>query len=118
MAGGTRFVDDGSRTPPWVPRPFTTKNEYIASEALRLMEVPADVLRQVRPPMLVDPFPPIYGYDTTPLTIEQVLQTDRWAPKQRSWVSGGPSAPRRVDLQEDNWSGTARNVVSSPNIAG
>jgi hypothetical protein len=111
-------VDDGSRQPPWIPRPFSTKNEYIASEALRLMEVPADVLRQVRPPMLIDPFPQVMGYDTTPLTIEQVLQTDRWAPKQRSFTSGIATSPRHADLQEDMWSGTARNVVSTPNPAG
>jgi len=116
-AGGIQFTDDGSRQPPWQPRPFTTKTEYIVSEAMRLMAVPADVIRQIRPP-LGDPFPPIFGYDTTPLTIEQVLQTDRWAPKQRSWVSGGPSAPRRTDVQEDNWSGTLRDASSSPNMAG
>jgi len=85
---------------------------------MRLMAVPADVIRQTRPPMINELFPEQFGYDTTPLTIEQVLQTDRWAPKIRSWVSGGPSAPRRVDQVEDQWSGTMRGFNSSPNLAG
>lgn len=117
-AGGGRFYDDGERTPPWQPRPFTTKTEYIVSEAMRLMAVPADEIRAIRPPFISELFPPTDGYDTTPLTVEQVLETDRWAPKVRSWVSGGPSAPRRVDLIEDMWSGTLRGFSASPNRAG
>jgi len=110
--------DDGTRSNPWQPRPFTTKNEYIVSEALRLMAVPADVIRQTRPPFISEPFPPIFGYDSTPLTIEEVLQTDRWTPQVRSWVSGNPRYPRRVDQIEDQWSGTLRGFNASPNIAG
>jgi hypothetical protein len=117
-AGGVGFYDDGTRQLPWQPRPFTTRTEYIVSEAMRLMSIPADEIRMTRPPFISEPFPPQFGYDDTPLTIEQVLQTDRWAPKVRSWVSGGPSAPRRTDLTEDNWSGTLRGFSSSPNIAG
>jgi hypothetical protein len=118
--GGVTFVDDGSRTPPWQPRPYTTKEEYIVSEAMRLMSIPADEIRMIRPSFTLnsDPFPPVFGYDTTPLTIEEVLQTDRWTPKVRSWVSGGPSTPRRMDMQEDNWSGTLRGFSASPNPAG
>lgn len=110
--------EDGARPNPWQPRPFTTKNEYLVSEAMRLMSVPADVIRQTRPPFVVEPFPQIYGYDQTPLTIEEVLQTDRWAPTIRSWVSGTPRVTRRVDQVEDQWSGTLRNFSSSPNMAG
>lgn len=117
-AGGGRFYDDGVRQDPWQPRPFTSRTEYIVSEAMRLMAIPAEEIRQTRPPFISELFPPQLGYDTTPLTIEQVLQTDRWAPKVRSWVSGGPSAPRRTDVMEDNWSGTLRGFSSSPNRAG
>jgi hypothetical protein len=117
-ASGVRFYDDGTRQDPWQPRPFTTKTEYIVSEAMRLMAVPAEEIRAIRPPFISIPFPPTEGYDTTPLTVEQVLQTDRWAPKVRSWVSGGPSAPRRTDVMEDMWSGTLRGFSSSPNRAG
>jgi hypothetical protein len=85
---------------------------------MRLMGIPADAIRQIRPPMINELFPPTFGYDTTPLTIDQVLDVDRWAPKIRSWVSGGPSAPRQVDQVEDQWSGTLRGFSASPNMAG
>ena len=117
-AGGLQIEDDGSSSPPWQPRPFTTKTEYIVSEAMRLMQVPADVIRQTRPPFISVPFPEQFGYDQTPLTIEDVLNTDRWAPTIRSWVSGTPRAPRKVDQQEDQWSGTLRGFNASPNMAG
>jgi hypothetical protein len=120
-ASGVRFVDDGTRSPPWQPRPYTTKEEYIVSQAMRLMAVPADEIRAIRPSFTIgqELFPEQFGYDTTPLTIEEVLQTDRWAPKIRSWVSGGPSTPRRLDIQtEDAWSGTLRGFSASPNMAG
>jgi hypothetical protein len=111
--------DDGTRGNPWQPRPFSSKTEYIVSEAMRLMEVPADVIRGMRPPVPIELFPPTDGYGPKmPLTIEQVLQTDRWTPTIRSWTSGTPRTPRRVDTDIDNWSGTLRNFQSSPNMAG
>ena len=64
-AGSVGTVEeDGTRSNPWQPRPFTTKNEYLVSEAMRLMSVPADVIRQTRPPFIVEPFPPSEGYGT------------------------------------------------------
>jgi len=111
--------DDGTRPNPWQPRPFTTKAEYQVTESMRLMAVPADVIRNLRPPVPIDPFPPTFGYgDAIPLTISDVLQTDRWTPTIRSWVSGTPRTPRHVDTDIDNWSGTLRNFQSSPNLAG
>lgn len=117
-AGGSQIDEDGIRQDPWQPRPFTTKNEYAVTEAMRLMAVPADVIRQQRPPVPIELFPQQFGYDDTPLTIEQVLETDRWAPTIRSWVSGTPRVVRKVDQVEDQWSGTLRGFNASPNIAG
>ena len=116
--GGAQVYDDGSASAPWQPRPFSTKAEYIVSEAMRLMSVPAEVIRQTMPMQPQMLFPPIEGYDHTPLTIEDVLQTDRWAPQIRSWVSGVPRQPRRVDIIEDAWCGTLRGFNASPNMAG
>jgi hypothetical protein len=111
--------DDGTRPEAWQPRPFSTKNEFIVSEAMRLMSVPADVIRNLRPPVPIELFPPQFGYGPEQqLTISDVLQTDRWRPTIRSWVSGTPRVPRQVDTDIDNWSGTLRNFQSSPNIAG
>ena len=47
--GGAQVYEDGTRQDPWQPRPFTTKSEYIVSEALRLMQIPADEIRMMRP---------------------------------------------------------------------
>lgn len=116
--GGAQVYDDGTRQDPWQPRPFTTKAEYAVSEAMRLMSVSADEIRMIRPVVPQQLFPQQYGYDDTPLTIEEVLQTDRWSPQIRSWVSGTPRQPRSVDTIEDMWSGTLRGFSASPNMAG
>ena len=117
-AGGLRFYEDGTRQAPWQPRPFQSKAEYVVTEAMRLMSVPADVIRQQVPPVPQQLFPEQFGYDNNELTIEDVLDTDRWAPTIRSWVSGIPRVPRRQDYQQDHWSGTLRGFNASPNIAG
>lgn len=116
--GGAEIYDDGEASVPWQPRPFTTKTEYQVSEALRLMSIPADVIRQQVPPVPQQLFPPVVGYDRTALTIGDVLDADRWTPQVRSWVSGVPRQPRRTDYLEDMWSGTLRGFNASPNIAG
>ena len=117
-AGGNSHYEDGTQELPWQPRPFPTRNDFLASHALELMATPADLIRQQRPPMINELFPPEFGYDQTPLTINDVLDTDRWAPQIRSWISGTPRQIRRADWQEDMWSGTERNVSTSVNPAG
>ena len=118
-SGGLRVYEDGTRQAPWQPRPFMSKTEYIVTEGMRLMSVPADVIRQQRPPPPPGgPLPPMFGYDHTPLTIDDVLDTDRWTPQIRSWTSGVVRQPRRVDNVEDMWSGTLRGFNASPNLAG
>ena len=117
--GGAEVYDDGTTQPPWQPRPFTTKAEYQTSEALRLMSIPAEVIRQQVPPVPQQLFPPIEGYGPKiALTISDVLDADRWSPQIRSWSSGTPRQSRRVDAIEDQWSGTLRGFNASPNIAG
>lgn len=117
-AGGTPILENAPQVNPWQPRPFATKTELITSEALRLMAVPAEQIRMIRPPFISDPFPEQFGYDETPLTIDAVLQTERWSPQIRSWVSGTPRKIRRVDQVEDQWSGTTRGFSASPNQGG
>ena len=117
-AGGATITENAPQVNPWQPRPFSTKTEFIVSEAMRLMQVPAEQIRAVRPPFISIPFPEQFGYDQTPLTIDAVLETDRWSPQIRSWVSGTPRQPRRVDQIEDQWSGTLRGFSASPNQGG
>ena len=75
--------EDGTRAAPWQPRPFTTKNEYLVSEAMRLMSVPADVIRQTRPPFMVEHFPQQFGYDVDAVD-------DRGGPPDRSLGTADP----------------------------
>lgn len=117
-SSGAQVYEDGVRSNPWQPRPFATKNEYVVSEALRLMAIPAEEIRMIRPVVPQQLFPATEGYDHTPLGIEDVLETDRWSPQYRSWVSGVVRKPRRVDNIEDMWSGTLRGFTASPNPAG
>ena len=117
-AGGGEIQENAPQVNPWQPRPFATKTEFIVSEAMRLMQVPAEQIRMVRPPFISEPFPEQFGYDQTPLTIDAVLETERWSPQIRSWVSGTPRKPRHVDQVEDQWSGTLRGFSASPNQGG
>ena len=96
-----------------------SKAEYTVTYAMQLMAVPADVIRQQVPPQPPGGlFPQVEGYDPTELTIDDVLDTDRWKPTIRSWISGTVNKPRRQDFQQDMWSGTLRGFNASPNIAG
>lgn len=113
-AGGPNMYDDGVRTVPWYPRPGQSKEQYIVSEAMRLMVVPVDQIRAIRPPT-EHPEMPTEGYIREPLTIEEVLDTDRWAPQRRSWISGTPTKPRKSDVQQDMFSGSVRNISSTQN---
>ena len=113
-AGGGYMHDDGVRTVPWYPRPGQSKEQYIVSEAMRLMVVPADQIAKTRPVSEKPPMP-TEGYIREPLTIEEVLDTNRWAPQRRSWISGVPLKPRRSDVQQEMFSGTARNIGQTPN---
>lgn len=117
-AAGLVVYDDGTRPPPWIDRPGQSKEEYIVSEAMRLMTIPREQIRAIRPPVPVVLNPPIYGYDTTPLSIDQVLDTNRWEPVRRSWVSGVVSKPRHADVEDDLFSGTSRNINSSLSPGG
>jgi hypothetical protein len=113
--GGVPVSEDGERMFPWQPRPFTTKAEYHASNAMRLMSVPAEEIRQIRPPMINEAFPPTQGYHDTPLTVDEVLDTERWSPQLRSWVSGSARL-RHADAQADMWSGTPRNIGAGQGV--
>jgi len=113
-AGGLPVYHDGSTSPPWFDRPGQSKEQYIVSEAMRLMTVPADQVRMIRP-VTEHPEMPTEGYVREPLTLTEILDTDRWAPQRRSWTSGVPLKPRKSDVQQDMFSGTARNIGMSAN---
>ena len=115
---GAQIYQTSETMVPWQPRPFSTKEEYAVSNALRLMSIPADQIRAIRPPMINELFPPTEGYNNVQLRIEDVLDTNRWGPQLRSWTSGA-AAPRRSTSNDAMWSGTSRNATDpSMNPAG
>lgn len=79
--------------PRYYSRPGQLNQEYSVDAVLQLATVPAEVIRaqQSQVPQML--FPPRYGYRQVPLTINDVLDTDRWAPRRRQWVSGARSMP-------------------------
>jgi hypothetical protein len=75
------------------PPPFQLQSEYATDEVITMAQTPAAMILQRRPPVPQQVFPPRFGYDRMPLTITDVLATDRWAPTFRSWTSGPRIVP-------------------------
>lgn len=114
---GVPIVDDGTRDAPYMDRPWANRNEAYASDAMRLMAIPGEQLAQIRPPVPYMLFPPDQRMDNTPLTIMEVLDVDRFAPQQRSWVSPTVRMNERT-ATTDGGDGTARNISRSGNPFG
>ena len=95
---------------PWqYSKPGQLRQEYFVDDALRVATVPRNViLAQTRPPVPQVLMPPRFGYPQGELTIEDVLATDRFAPKWRSWFSGAPAIQR--DDDDGGISSGLRNV--------
>jgi len=79
--------------PRYYSRPGQLNQEYSVDAVLQLASVPAEVIRQQQSQVPQSLFPPRYGYRQMPLTINDVLNTDYWAPRRRQWVSGARSIP-------------------------
>ena len=87
---------------PWNPPPRWTYNgpgatheEQITQESISANTQPGEQLAAtVRPPLpQIRLFPDRFGYDTTPLTVEDVVSLDRrYRNVQVSWYSGGPAS--------------------------
>lgn len=105
--------DDASRLLPHQPNQL--RQEYFVDDVLRMASVPADVILAQRPIPQPPLAPPRYGYRRDPLTIYDVLATDRWAPQQRSWLSGAPAQGPMLaapNIEEGQASGGLRNATN------
>jgi hypothetical protein len=115
-SSGANLYDDGTRPDPWVERPWADKQEIAASQTLQLMSIPGSELAKIKPPVPYVLFPEQeLGFVNQPLTIDQILDTDRWSPMRKSWLSPTIRPYTRADYQENTWSGTARGVSNSVN---
>jgi hypothetical protein len=85
-------------------RPWASLPERILTDALGVADIPGDVLAlQSAPPPVVRPlFPPKYGYRTTALGIQDVLQVDKTYPS--------PSANFYTGTQ-GGYSGSPRSTI-------
>jgi hypothetical protein len=79
--------------PQYYSKPGQLRQEYLVDAMLREASIPAQEILQRRAPVPMVLNPPRLGYRRTPLTIQDVLATDRWAPKAKSWFSGAPAMP-------------------------
>lgn len=113
-SSGADVYDDGVRSP-YMDKPFSSREELLMNEGLRVAMVPAEEIRKIRPITPMAPFPDEgLAFDREALTIEEALDAKRWQPSMRSFVSGSTQVTNR-DVQEDVWSGTSRNTSSSLN---
>jgi hypothetical protein len=82
--------------PQYYSRPGQLNQEYSVDAVLQLAMVPAEVIRQQHPQVPQMLIPPRYGYRQMPLTINDVLNTDAFAPQRRMWVSGARAMPEPI----------------------
>jgi len=109
------FYDDGERPLPWDDRPFQSRQDYIANEAMRWAEIPREQIQMLRPPVPQQLFPPALGYPGVALTIDDILlDGDNWTPTMRSWISGVPRVKRMYDMQDEG-RGTIRPAMGTAN---
>lgn len=108
---------EGPRTgeqllPSYYSKPGQLRQEYGVDTILRMSTVPGAEIAKHLPEIPMQRFPEKYGYRRIPLTIYDVLATDRWAPERRSWVSGASALGNpRVDDGESS-RGTPRNAIT------
>jgi hypothetical protein len=111
-ASGARIYDDGSRSEPGQEPPWGGKSQALSSTALRYMSVPSDVIAAIRPPVPIALFPPEdISYEHHPVTIEDVLDLDRWSSQPAGWVS--PNVRMTSRRGEETGVGSLRNVNST-----
>jgi hypothetical protein len=106
-------IVDASTLLPWqYSKPGQLRQEYAVDEVLAQAAVPGQVLAAQAPPVPQDLFPPKYGYDENPPTIDDVVNIDRWTPVRRSWTSGGSRYREQPEQPIDGAEGSLRNAYT------
>jgi hypothetical protein len=103
--------------PQYYSRPGQLRQEYAVDSVLRLATVPGEIIAQQRTEFPQQFDPPKYGYRSMPLTIVDVLSTDRWAPTRRSWVSGAPGLGNPRVEEVDGAEGGGSNTLTGLNYS-
>ena len=108
-----RVGPDGAEQllPQYYSKPGQLRQEYGVDSILQLSTIPGNEIARQKSEFPMQMFPERYGYRTLPLTIEDVLATDRWAPVRRSWMSGAASLGNPRVEEVDGHGGSPRNAI-------
>jgi hypothetical protein len=102
--------------PQYYSKPGQLRQEYGIDSILQLSTQPGEEISRMVPEFPQQRFPDKYGYRSLPLTIYDVLATDRWAPVRRAWTSGASSLGNpRVDEIQFGHGGEQRNSLTGLN---
>lgn len=91
--------------------PWQSRQEFLTDQALQAAISDPDTIRQIRPVVPQQLFPPRDGFGKQALTIMSVLNMNRYTPSYRSWLSGMPVM--KNDFEEGNFSGSSRYSMNS-----
>lgn len=88
-------------------RPWQSRQEMLTDLALQSAALPVEEIRQIRPVVPQQLMPQYRGIFKNEVGILDVLNTDRFVPTYRSWVSGAPVMFRN-GFVDQGWSGAPR----------
>ncbi len=71
-------------------KPWGSRQEMLVDQALQSAIGDPEQIRQIRPPVPINPMPETRGFARQTFTIMDVLNIDRYVASNRSWVSGMP----------------------------
>lgn len=106
-------VAAGPLLPSRYSRPGQLNQEYFVDEVLLTANTPAEVILQRRPPVPETLLPPRFGYLNVQPTINDVLFTDRFSPRVRSWQQGAVRMPYQRVAETPSAEASTRNSIPS-----
>jgi len=93
---------------PQVPyKPWQSRQEVLTDQALQSAISDPETIRQIRPVVPQELFPESRGFAKPEQGIRDILNTSRYAPTYRSWISGAPVMFRN-GFMNGNFEGSSR----------
>jgi len=92
-------------------RPWQSRQEFLVDQALKAAISDPDTIRETRPVIPVRLFPDRFGFARQEPSIIEVMNTGRYFPSNRSWMSGMPVM--ESDYSAGGFDGTGRYSMES-----
>jgi len=92
-------------------KPWGSRQEMLVDQALQSAMLDTEDIRAIRPAFPIDLWPETRGFARQAATINDVLNIDRYAASNRSWVSGMPVMSQELLGGEIN--GSAQYTMSA-----